>query len=242
MIDALLTHGDFRASLALLVTWLSEADTVPLQDPSASFFRLTFRWLREVVAADLPAGERAPLIRRFFELLEANAEERWDVPSLFGGPGGEIPFGDDDTTDSDLDDEDDFDGEEGDDDDEDEDDDEDDDDSPYASAYEGVSYKDSADDGEEDEVANGSGGPGPGDFVLDGEAEGAEEQLRFLAGVARLWRTAAQPTLWTAPTPPRWPPSATGSARPARTWRNCSTWPTTCTASPCPRRRRASRG
>jgi hypothetical protein len=35
-----------------------------------------------------------------------------------------------------------------------------------------------------------------GDFALDGEAEIAEEQLRFLAGVARLWRTAAQPQLW----------------------------------------------
>ena len=35
-----------RMVLALLVAWLSEADTVPLQDPSASFFRLAFRWLR----------------------------------------------------------------------------------------------------------------------------------------------------------------------------------------------------
>ncbi len=196
VIDALLTHGDYRASLALLVTWLSEADAVPLQDPSASFFRLTFRWLQNVVAADaLPAAERAPLIQRFFELLEANAEGRWNVPTLFGLDGDEIPFGDEDTTDSDIDDVDDeFDDEEGDDDDDEDDDEEGE--SPYASAYEGVSFKDSADDGEEDEVADGGGGSMAGSFVLDGEAEAAEEQLRFLAGVARLWRTAAQPDLW----------------------------------------------
>ena len=196
VIDALLTHGDYRASLALLVTWLSEADTVPLQDPSASFFRLTFRWLQNVVTAEsLPAAERAPLVMRFFELLEANAESRWSVPTLFGLDGDEIPFGDglDFDEDSDLDDE----LGEGDDEDDDDDDDEDEEgESPYASAYEGVSFKDSADDGEEDDVADGGGPSMAGEFVLDGEAEEAEEQLRFLAGVARLWRTAAQPDLW----------------------------------------------
>ncbi len=167
VIDALLTHGDYRASLALLVTWLSEADAVPLQDPSASFFRLAFRWLRAVTAGGaVPAADRAPLVRRFFELLEANALDRWSVPDLGLGPvrpePGEAGEGDEDT---------------------------------FASAYEGVTYRDSTDDGVEGAVAEG-GGPAPGEFALDGEAERAEDRLRFLAAVARLWRTAAVPDLW----------------------------------------------
>jgi hypothetical protein len=167
VIDALLIHGDYRASLALLVTWLSEADSVPLQDPSASFFRLTFRWLRAVTAGGaVPAADRAPLVRRFFELLEANAEDRWNVPDLGLGPVRRQ-------------------SEEGDKEDED----------TFASAYEGMTFRDSTDDGEEGSVAEG-GGPAPGEFALDAEAERAEDRLRFLAAVARLWRTAAVPDLW----------------------------------------------
>lgn len=167
VIDALLTHGDHRASLALLVTWLSEGDSVPLQDPSASFFRLAFRWLRAVTSGEaVPGADRAPLVRRFFELLEANAEDRWSVPDLGLGPVPREP------------------GDEGDESGE-----------VFESAYEGVTFKDSADDGEEGAIAEG-GGPAPGEFALDGEAERAEDRLRFLAAVARLWRTAALPDLW----------------------------------------------
>ncbi len=167
VIDALLTHGDYRASLALLVTWLSEGDSVPLQDPSASFFRLAFRWLRAVTAGGaVPDADRGPLVRRFFELLEANAEDRWSVPDLGLGAVPKEPGNEDEPA-----------GE------------------VYESAYEGVTFKDSADDGEEGAVAEG-GGPAPGEFALDGEAERAEDRLRFLAAVARLWRTAALPDLW----------------------------------------------
>jgi hypothetical protein len=172
VIDALLGHGDHKAALALLVTWLSEADRVPLQDPAASFVRLAFRWLRAVSApaAGDPADRRA-LVARFFELLEVNADDRWQVPHLGLGPPPREP------------------GEDA--------DDEDEDDDPFASAYEGVTFKDSADDGEEGSVAEG-GGPAPGEFALDGDGEAAEERLRFLAAVARLWRTAARPDLWAA--------------------------------------------
>src|SRR5262249_53229523 len=142
VIDALLTHGDYRASLALLVTWLSEADTVPLQDPSASFFRLTFRWLRAVTGGTaVPATDRNPLVRRFFELLEANAVDRWSVPDLGLGPVHREPG-----------------------------DDEEDPGETFKSAYEGVTFRDSADDGEQSAVAEGSG-PAAGEFALDTEAE-----------------------------------------------------------------------
>ncbi len=168
VIDALLTHGDYRAALALLVTWLSEADSVPLQDPAASFFRLAFRWLRAVTVGEaVPDADRGPLVRRFFELLEANAEDRWSVPDLGLGAIRREPGDDADEEAGDV----------------------------YESAYEGVTFKDSADDGEEGAVAEG-GGPAPGEFALDADADRAEDRLRFLAAVARLWRTAAVPDLW----------------------------------------------
>lgn len=173
VIDALLTHEDHRAAMALLVTWLSEADTVPLQDPAASFFRLTFRWLRGVMAS-VPETDRGPLIRRFFEVLEVNADDRWHVPDLGLGALTRVSENPDD-----IDDEEDDDEEE----------------NPYESAYEGVTFEDSADDGEEGAVAEG--GPKPqGDFTLDSDSDRTEDRLRFLAAVARLWRTAAVPSLW----------------------------------------------
>jgi len=204
VIDALLNQNDDRAAMALLVTWLSEADAVPLQDPSASFFRLSFRWLRSVTSSTdsmLPA-ERGPLVRRFFELLEVNADIRWHVPDLGLAPLAKKPKLSDDVEDllDELDDEDlelnedDLEGEDEDADDDDNEDD-DDEDEAFSSAYEGMSFKDSADDGIEGAVAD-DGPSFAGDFALDGEADEAEDRLRFLAAVARLWRTAARPDLW----------------------------------------------
>jgi len=72
----------------------------------------------------------------------------------------------------------------------DDDDDDENEESEYASAYEGVSFKDSADDGEEGSVA---GGEGPGDFLLEEESERLEDRLHFLGAVARFWRKVARP-------------------------------------------------
>jgi len=177
VIEALLDQGDYKAALALLVTWLSESEIVPLQDPSASFFRLAFAWLRDVLGADeLTNAERGPLVRRFFELLEANADDRWQVPELFG------EYFDDD---EEFDDEDD--GE----------DDDDDDGETFDSAYEGVTYQDSTDDGNDSSLADDDpAGYAEGDFSLDGDVEPATERLRFLATVAKLWQLAAKPELF----------------------------------------------
>lgn len=186
VIDALLDRPDYRAALALLVTWLGDADTVPLADPAASFFRQAFRWLRGVTTGDaVSASDRGPLVRRFFELLEANAEDRWAVPDL--GLGGKRVRDEDD-------------------------DDEDDDGDEFASAYEGMTFRDSTDDGNEGSVADGDG-PAPGEFPLDADADRAEERLRFLAAVARLWRTAARPDLWRADAdaPAEWLRAARGN-------------------------------
>ena len=179
VIEALLDQGDYKAALALLVTWLSESEIVPLQDPSASFFRLAFAWLRGVLGAEeLTNAERGPLVRRFFELLEANADDRWQVPELFG------EYLDDD---EEFDDEDDGEGDE----------DDDDDGETFDSAYEGMTYQDSTDDGNDSSLADDDpAGYAEGDFSLDGDVEPATERLRFLATVAKLWQLAAKPELF----------------------------------------------
>lgn len=170
VIAALLEHEEWKAAMALLMTWLSESDSVPLDDPSASFDELAEKWLHDVVAAGLPPKERTALVRRFFELLEANADDRWLAPDLwlFGGD-----LGDDDDADQD-----------------------DEEESEYESAYEGVTFRDSADDGEEGSIADGEPSTAIGDFPLEGEAEVLESRLKFFHTVARLWRAAARPEIW----------------------------------------------
>src|SRR5262249_28887813 len=80
VVDALLRQGNFKASSALLMTWLSEADSVPLEEGDDSFHTLANRWLRDVIESSLPAAERVQLVARFFVHLEANADEMWNVP------------------------------------------------------------------------------------------------------------------------------------------------------------------
>jgi hypothetical protein len=167
VIDPLTARQEYRAAMALLMTWLSEGGAVPLEDPSASFEALAERWVRAVAAAEVvPAAARAALVKRFFELLEANAPEDWlDPTGWLAGAARE---------------------------------DADEDRGPeFESAYEGMTYKDSADDGEEGSVAGGGEPKGAGhDFPLEAESDALEERLRFLHAVAKLWRLAARPDLW----------------------------------------------
>ena len=114
VVAALLDRGDLRASMGLLMAWLSEAPGRPLEESDHSFHRLARRWMSEAARSE-PVADRPELIGKFFELLEANAE------SLWGWPADSAPK----TAPSD------------------------DDESPYGSAYEGVTFRDSADDGTE---------------------------------------------------------------------------------------------
>src|SRR5262245_23870335 len=84
VIEALLAQQDWRASLALLIAWLSDAARVPLEDGTASFHDLSGRWLDGALAAP----DRDALVPRFFALLSANAEDLWHVPAVPGGAGG----------------------------------------------------------------------------------------------------------------------------------------------------------
>jgi hypothetical protein len=152
VIEALLVQQDWRASLALLIAWLSESANTPLEDGTASFHDLSARWLDGALAAP----DRDALVPRFFALLAANAEDLWHVPAVPGAPTSRSG------------------------------------DEPYESAYEGMTFKDSADDGHDGAVAGGGRDSRP-EFSLETAARDLEQRLAFLSAVAELWRTAAKP-------------------------------------------------
>ncbi len=207
VLDALLDRRDFVASMALLMHWLSQAEHLPLQEGSDWFHAVATQWLEDVLAADQydpssPAAGPATadsntaqtaaaelnaadwsLIAKFFDYLEANADEYWEVPKLetglFLGPAAaddkddeSMPFddsGDEDDADEDL----------------------------YAAAYEDVVYHDTTDDGIDSSLL-GDGIPETDDYALDFEIKRISDRLAFLLTVARLWKRTAQALLTTA--------------------------------------------
>ena len=164
VVDALLRKGDFRAAMALLVSWVGQAEQVPLEEGAYSFHALALRWILALTqpadeadgTALPPPEERRALIVKFFDYLEANAEEFWEVPTL-------------DVVDPEAKDE------------EEED--------LYGAAYEDVTYEDSTDDSE-GAVSDG-GGPSA-EFDLEREGERLDRRLRFQTTLARLWQVAAR--------------------------------------------------
>ncbi|MBI3823785.1 MAG: hypothetical protein HY289_14035 [Planctomycetes bacterium] len=172
VVDALLHKQDFRASASLLMTWLSQSGDVPLIEGEHSFHQLALRWMLGISLAANANGPNQALLElvvKFFDYLEANADEYWQVPRLdvlgTGGEGegeGEKPE---------------------------ENDDDDAQDSIYSAAYEEMTYKDSTDDNVEGEVLDVMPQK---DFDLLHEAERLEKRLQFLATLARLWNVATR--------------------------------------------------
>jgi hypothetical protein len=192
VVDALLRKHDYRASMALLMNWLGQADQVPLDDGEHSFHALALRWMLSVMGGDRQGGERQapsaerqeagrttpgdvgssalraprsalahgwPLIKKFFDYLESNAEEYWQVPALELDHGGSeaVPEREEESL--------------------------------YSAAWEEVTYRDSADDNQEGAVADG--GEEQDEFDLEREGGRIARRLRFLSTVARLWQIAA---------------------------------------------------
>ncbi|MCE9552243.1 MAG: hypothetical protein K8T91_02565 [Planctomycetes bacterium] len=186
VIDALLDRGDFVASMALLMQWLSEADRVPLQVGDASFHAVAGRWLRELLsdqtAERLPATERWRLVVRFFDSIEANADQWGQAPKLSSGgveaSATQVPRGllddmdpreatadaDDDDSEVDL----------------------------FSAAYDGMVFRDSTDDGIDQDLL---GAPGEGqatDHELEHESRRIGARLAFLVTLSQLWRHTAE--------------------------------------------------
>jgi hypothetical protein len=184
VVDALWQKPDLVAALALLMHWLSQAGSIPLKQGEYSFHSLVQRWLAEVCQGSrtdgLPAmraHERQTLVRRLFELLEANAEDYWQVPTLdLLGTGVSAAHQDSDEDDDEVELEDGA-------------DDADEEHGIYGAAYEDVVYIDSTSDGVEADMLE-SGPPAATDYELEHEARRLGERLAFLRTVASLWKKA----------------------------------------------------
>jgi hypothetical protein len=178
VVEALLEKADFRAAMALLMTWLNHVDEVPLEDGDFSFHNLALRWMLALCPTKDQAGPTpgsAELAIKFFDYLEVNAEEYWDIPQLdFAGLGIEMgePL-DDDSNDEPRE----------------EPSDEDDERSIFAAAYEDVTYKDSTDDDVEGDVIDYQPNPNP---EISEEAERLELRLKFHSTLAKLWTVATR--------------------------------------------------
>ncbi|MBN1909271.1 MAG: hypothetical protein JW818_06000 [Pirellulales bacterium] len=173
VVEALLSQQDLVAAMALLMQWLSEADSIPLVQGHYSFHRLAMQWLDRLwqPAGDVSTAravhpeDRWTMTRKFMDYLEAGGETYWEVPRLelagaTDNVASETPV-EPETADDDL----------------------------FEAAYESVVYRDTTDDGFEGEVFE-SGDPTT-DFELTSEAERISKRLAFLRMLARLWRRAA---------------------------------------------------
>ncbi len=192
VIEALLQRGDFVASMALLVHWLSAAERIGLRRGDSSFPTLAERWLsrvRERAEARSGAVEESwSLARKFFDYLEANAEQLWETPDFALAKHRPEPPkrepGDRESTARD--------------DDESQLDDEDETRKLFDAAYEGVTYRDSTDDGVEGSVFGGDEGATDADSSedeLQAECRRLNEHLDFLASLARMWAVASDVAL-----------------------------------------------
>jgi len=162
VIEELLGKRDYKAAMALLVNWLSQAESVPLEDGEHSFHNLALRWMLGLTQEKDPAPN-IELMRRFIDHLEANAEDYWQVPKLERTEGAEqLPMPREV---------------------------EEDDEPLFGAAYEGMTFQDSADDGVEGELL---GFETQQEFELEREAEKLEQRLRFLSTVARLFHVGGR--------------------------------------------------
>ncbi|MBM4001373.1 MAG: hypothetical protein FJ297_17870 [Planctomycetes bacterium] len=177
VVESLLARHDFIASMALLMHWLSESDRIPLMQGEASFLRLATSWLGRLAEKDEPgpgaAEARWRAARRFFDFLEANAEQHWRVPRFELGTSRRSSasdrakaesVGDGDDPDNDAD-------------------------GLFGAAYEEMVYIDQTDDGIDAPIYESESKVSEDEF--DREANRLVERLSFLRCVARLWKTAA---------------------------------------------------
>jgi hypothetical protein len=173
VIEALLDRGDYVASMALLIHWLGQASNIGLERADASLHDLAQRWLGDMTslagldpADQADAARRWDTARKFLDYLEANAEQFWNVPSF--SLGNHKPNGHARSEPAGLS--------------------EDDESSRFDSAYEGMVFRDSTDDGVEGSIFETDDSSHD---ELVGESRRVADRLAFLATVARLWKLAA---------------------------------------------------
>ena len=175
VLETLLDRGDYVAAMALLMHWLGEALHVLLEEGSDSYHAMALRWMRDLVTTVRNDATRRQellaLVAKFFDFLEANAEEYWEAPRLeldrLLGPADPLEDEPLDEEDQELD----------------------EDRERYGAAYEDVTFLDSTDDGIEGSLIE-SIDPTT-DYELEEESQRISDRLSFLVTLARLWCTAA---------------------------------------------------
>ena len=170
LVDTLLDQNDREAAMALLVYWITRANELGLQGTLNSFPALAYRWFRPLWLADDPAAgdrrKRWSQARKFLDYLEANADTLWDIPSLKELLGATVSgLADDSPAES----------QHG--------------DSLWQAAYEGVVFRDSADDGV-DGFLEEAGEPLE-NFELSRVSEELRNRLGFLFTVLLVRQLAA---------------------------------------------------
>jgi len=177
--ETLIDRHDLVASMALLMLWLSRAEQIPLAEADHSFHVLALRWMTELWRPTGPATPHDPTVSspvdlaedpwplagKFFDHLEANADEYWQVPQLelIGDQARQGPH---DNEEEDL-----ASG------------------GLFGAAYENVTYRDTTDDGFDGEMLEGD--THATDFELSLEADRISKRLALLVSVAQLWELAA---------------------------------------------------
>jgi hypothetical protein len=188
VISALLEREDFVPAMALLVHWLGNADRIGLRLGGNSLPRLSERWLLQLRGSASEGDERFgeasidqasnrdtrevwPLVRKLFDYFEANAEEFWSAPQFVLGKRKSKPRDwDQELTAADED------GEVG-------------AEGLFDAAYEGMTYRDTTDDGNAGAVFEFAD-EGSQD-ELEAESKRLTEHLNFMQSLARMWAVAA---------------------------------------------------
>ena len=180
VVESLLERNDFVASMALLVHWLSQGERVGLQMGDDSFSDLARRWLQQLDHHLQTTDSDPPIVdwnvaQKFFDYLEANADDFWLPPEFrLGKPNRSDRKSSDfaDTFGDDLDLEDEESG-------------------LFDAAYEGVVYNDTTDDGVESDVPEEEGGQDETASELIDESNRLNQHLTFLVALAQMWKGAA---------------------------------------------------
>lgn len=182
VIESLLDKGDDVASMGLLMQWLSRSDEFGLDASSGSLHDLLLRWMSLVVdkmkeQPDLESSMK--VMQRLFDFLEANAGSLWHSPQL--GPDGTpvepasppLELNEEDLLpdDAELAD--------------------DDSSNDFSAAYDGMSFQDSADDGNQGAVFDPGGHSIFDTTEIERLQRRLEKHLRFLHTMAQLWQFSA---------------------------------------------------
>jgi hypothetical protein len=173
VIEALLERGDFVASMALLIHWLEQGETVGLVRRETTFHDWAGRWMTGLWKQATEAGTTAEawmLAKKFLDYTESNAGDFWHVPDFHVAT--DAPRRTPDQREDEFE----FPIEP------------DEDDDLFLAAYEDMVYRDSTDDGVEGAIFESGFSNEDG---LQRESKRQHDRLSFLAGLAKMWSVAA---------------------------------------------------